>query len=115
MHVIINLAPKQPLPSGHGNHCCSDSSGRKYTENISTMTLVEQGMAIEVDGMKIYVITNTKKMPRHRASETHFQCWQVTINKTIYCWGKKRKHRQRSEPVELIVKPLSFYYIVTFT
>lgn len=116
MHVIINLASEQPLPKCHGNHLCSNRRGRKYTEDISTVSLVEQGVAIEVYRVKIYVISNTKKMPSHLAAETHFQYWQVSKNKTIYCWGTKNnrvKLLSIYSGIHLIQHTLLYHCILT--
>lgn len=96
MQVIFNLASEHPLASRRGNHLCSDRCGRKYIKDISTVTLVKQGVAIEVDGVKIYVIPNTKKMPRHGPSKTHFQCRQVPINKAVYCWSTKNNKKVKN-------------------
>lgn len=78
LQVIADLAGYHPLPRVLHYHFCCEEGGWEQVHNIRPMPSADEGVAIEIDGVDVYLIPHSKQVPGHRFTHTHFRLREVS-------------------------------------
>lgn len=83
LQVVTDLAGYHPFPRILHDHFCCEEGSWKQVDHICPVPSGDEGVAIEIDGMDVYLIPHPKQVPGHRFSNTHLRLRHVSKKESI--------------------------------
>ena len=82
-HVVVNVAVKEPMARGTGNHVDRSHAGRQHFNHIGPAAVIKYRLAMPVDGMIVCFITQCDDVPANALAKPGFIAVQIAENATI--------------------------------
>ena len=86
LEVITDLAGYHPLSRILNYHFYCQEGGWEQVDDISPMPSADEGIAIKIDGMDVYLIPHPKQVPGHWFTNAHIRFREVSKEVSIERW-----------------------------